>query len=459
VPEPTLEGIRYTKIGAGYIKRALPFTHVQRLGKFAEKYTGKKRQRYLDAVDHVLEKGIVREDSDVSMFIKCEKIDPTVKVNPDPRPVQFRNAKYCVVLAAYLKPIERHLYRLKLHHRNMPRVRVIAKGLNQPERAQLLVRKLSYFKNPIILSLDMSRFDQHVDVALLRVEHGVYKHCNSDPLLAQILDWQCINKVKTSTGIRYTTLGKRMSGDMNTALGNCIIMISMTVGVMTQLNVFFDILDDGDDCLLIVEKENVAMVKSKLPDMFLHCGHELKIENETSNIYEVAFCQSKPIETHLGLKFVRDPIKVMSCCLVGRRWTTAPKWLRLAYVSGLGECELILNIGVPVLQSYALALLRNSEGAQARYDTESGEWLRALRESRLYKHLKMEDGTYDLTITDDARRSFELAFGITINRQLQMEHYLDNWTFNVGGNTECSSTWNPLTWENDRETFPEIGDL
>lgn len=444
VPLPTKPGLDAMRLGARLIKRFLPKTEQEELGIFAEKYPPRKRDRYMRALAQVLDEGLTREDSSVTMFIKGEKMNPD-KVNPDPRAIQFRNPKYCVVLASFLKPIEEHLYALKIKHPLLAtHTRLVGKGLNQVERAALLKRKMAVFSNPVVLSLDMSRFDQHVDVEALKIEHSVYTYCNNDPWFQRLLSWQLCNTVRTRTGFKYTTKGKRMSGDMNTALGNCIIMIAMVLGWLIPMGIRFDLLDDGDDCLLVIEEDNLCDVYSTCYWHFLSCGHEAKIENVSRDIHGVVWCQSSVIDTFDGLKFVRNPIKVMSSCLVGARWLVNSLDVRKAYLKGLGTCEMVLNRGVPVLQAYAQALVRNAGDVEAQMDTTSGEWFRVLRETRSVREAAA------MPITDAARLSFAQAFGIGIMEQLEMESFLQSWTFSLSGDVTAFGEFDVERWQDRR---------
>jgi hypothetical protein len=421
------------------IAKLLPKTMPEEIGAFAMKYGGAKRLKYLLASERVHSEGLTRSDATITMFIKCEKMPPN-KVNPDPRAIQFRGAKYAAALAMYLKPIEEHLYRLKLYGRYNPGYRVIGKGLNQVERACLVKRKLEWFKSPVVMSLDMSRFDQHVDISQLKLEHSVYLSCCSDPFFRRILKWQLINKCRTNSGIKYTTYGKRMSGDMNTALGNCLIVVSMAVSFMDEMHLPYDLLVDGDDCLLFIEQSDFEAVNRVIVPKFLSYGHEVKIENIANSLHAINWCQSKIIETERGIKFVRDPFKVMSCALVGTRWLGKPGWVRREFLAGLADCELVLNTGVPVLSAYAMALKRNAHGARSRFDDASGEWFRYLRESRLYRHHPI-----DMPISSNARISFAQAYGISVDDQFAIEDRLSRWHFDLD-KTTFESSWDPRTW-------------
>jgi len=326
--------------------------------------------------------------------------------------------------------------------------RLVGKGMNQVERATALKRKMLAFHRPVVISLDMSRFDQHVALEALEIEHGIYLKSNSDPYFKWLLNLQLVNICRSKLGFKYKTRGKRMSGDMNTALGNCILMLSMIIGAMEgEIKVPYDLLDDGDDCLLLLEEEDLASVLQQLPNLVLEMGHELKVDNIARQMEDVEWCQSKPVYDGFKWKFVRDPLKVMSTCLVGTRWLGKPKHVREEFMAGLGLCEMALNSGVPVLQEYARALVRNSQAAKPRFDTNSGEWWRYIRELR---HRGSD------VVTMDSRISFMKAFGISLDDQIAYERRLRGWSIELQATTESLVHYNSYTWQNERSHFPEF---
>lgn len=441
VPLPTEDGLITMRMGALILRRALPRTHAEKLGLFAEVYSGHKRLRYLEAVEKSL-MGYSKFNAGITAFVKKEKMFPDVAKGfeiQDPRPVQFRDAIFCVQLARFLKPIEHHLYNLKIKSPMISETRLVGKGLNQIQRGELLAEKLSHFKDPVVISLDCKRFDKHVSYEQLQVEHSVYLHSNPDPEFARILSWQLVNKCRTRSGFRYKTYGKRMSGDMNTALGNCVIMMSMVIGVFTRFlsHIKYDLFDDGDDCLVIVEREFLDLVSETLIIQFHNMGHVLKVENVAYKIEHVQWCQSHPVLMQNGkYKFVRNPIKTMANDLV------SPKLLSgngKVHVRAVGLCELALNLGVPVLQNYALALIRNSEGAKLRLDDDMSLYLRARREISNFD--SRVETLEPKEISFETRKSFEEAFGIPVMKQIDIEQELDKWSINYNGTEVCPVTY------------------
>lgn len=391
-------------------------------------FVGKRRTRYQNALRSLALNPLNREDERVKAFIKAEKTDPSAKVNPDPRMIQSRNARFNIVIGSYLKPMESQLYHMSGGH---TKTRLMAKGLNQTQRATLLIRKMRAYERPAVVSIDASRWDKHCSQELLRIEHSVYLKMCPDPLLRRLLKAQLTNRVTTANGVKYTVKGNRMSGDMNTALGNCLLMIICIQDAMSHLCIGkYDILDDGDDCLIIVEESSLDQLQG-LSDRFLHYGHELKIENVARTPEDVVFCQSHPI--HLGndrWTMVRPWIKVLSCGTSGTRHWGVPSMVEPMF--GLvGDCELALNQGVPIIQAYAIALQRMSNGRRPRtIDFDDGVAVRAMQQLRVSGESLSTtlSKLRPVHVTDDARLSFERAYNVSIQRQLEIEKFLSGWT-------------------------------
>nr|QUS52789.1 hypothetical protein 2 [Mute swan feces associated tombus-like virus 5] len=381
-------------------------------GEWIDQYSGRKRRKYLDAYYDLATRPIRRSDAYVSAFVKAEKIFEL----KDPRLIQARSARYNCELANYLKPIEHHLYNIKGTGRLrkfLPNGRLIAKGCNMERRARLIKKKMDKFSRPMVISLDASRFDAHV-TGMLHVEHLIYKRYWRDPKLHRLLDWQVRNRGRTSNGIKYSLHCSRMSGDMNTALGNCLISIIVLANVMRIIGLStdcWDMLCDGDDVLVFIDTANSNIIQ-QLPPLYHEHGFPIKLENITSNYHEVLFCQTHPIQTIMGPKMVAVPTRTLSRSLVGVKHWSEPKYIP-KYLALIGYCELALNMGVPCLQEFALMVL--SWGTTLPTNLQmSGRVVKAMREERAHPIVP-------LPITPEARSSFEEATGISITEQRSLE--------------------------------------
>jgi len=384
--------------------------------EWTAKYTGYKKARYQRAIREWDASGVNRKHSYVSAFVKAEKLlDP----RKDPRMIQARNPVYNVALGNYLKAIEHKLYNIggTRHLRKLfPAGRLIAKGLNMNARGALVARRWNELNDPVALELDCSRFDAHCSPELLRVEHRVYLDCFTHAKeLDRLLKWQIQNKCFTEGGVRYTCDGRRMSGDMNTALGNCVLMLLMLGDAMQQLGVKphqFGIIDDGDDCVLIVERSVSDRVIKGLPGLFNGYGHTLKVESQTDEFEKVTLCGARVIRVGGVRKCILNPRRVIGkarLILGGKNIQAIEK-----YVATVGQCLLALHSGVPILQAHACMLRRASRRI-----------LRGTPGSYLYRLGWDQEWRAEVPteITEQARLDFELAFGIKVEDQL----YVENW--------------------------------
>lgn len=418
VPKPTPLGLSKLYHTLKQMRRCVGPVSPISYSEFYQNYTGSKRKAYEEAAKTLGAYPICKRDSQINMFVKCERINPIEKVNPDPRPISARNKRYVLSVGVWLKPLEHQVYKSRFGFRS----RVIVKGLNPTERAKLLVRKWSQFDSPVVLSIDCSRWDKHVSRELLLLEHGFYNSRCNDSELAKLLSWQLINRCKSRTGIRYTVCGRRMSGDYNTALGNCLLMTAMVKAYMDPLGIHYDMMDDGDDCLIIVEKKDEHMLID-ITNSFLQFGHEVKLENRAECLESVVFCQSSPIEIRpQSWKFVRNPVKVMSNATSG--------FLKLRNVSlrskmfyAIGSCELALNIGVPVLQEFALKLISLGTPVDVHKLLDNSSDFQDMA----YRVRSVPLDQVPVEITETARLDFMTAFGITVQEQYDIENVIRRW--------------------------------
>lgn len=418
VPVPTMEGMMSLRLTMRTIMRTLP--HVGRMSQeaFLKRYTGRRRSRYTKAAESLELRPLSQADANIQAFVKVEKLDPTAKRCPDPRMIQYRNARYGIELGTYLRPMEHQIYRLK----SKRGLRVIGKGLTLNERATLLKEKMDVFNSPLVLSIDASRFDKHVGVEHLRLEHSVYRHMNSDPHLRELLKQQLNNLCFTRGGCVYRCVGGRMSGDMNTAVGNCLLMYCMAMTATARLNVDAELLVDGDDTLIICDVSDEGRLDG-LTQEFLQYGMEIKLENRAVEMEQVTWCQSKPIYDGSSWRFIRDPRKVLSTyCAGGALWNDLN--VRKDVYYSMGYALLAQNYGIPIMQEFALKLM-SSGGKICKEFYNSELWLRTLIESKEHKVAPER-------VNPTTRLSFQEAWGFDPTEQMWVEQAIAEWELPYG---------------------------
>lgn len=393
--------------------------------KVVDSFKDRRWKMYDNALRSLEVRSFDKGDASIKAFIKSELFDPGDKVNPDPRVISARSPRYNILLAKFIRPLEHRMYKM----RSKRGLRVFAKGLNSTERAEVIRAKMDCFADTVCFSLDASRWDKHVDFKVLEIEHSVYKRATPDPRLNQLLDYQLVNRCRTFQGVKTKVHGKRMSGDITTAIGNCLLMVAMICAIMDMLGIPYEVFDDGDDCLLFIPGKYRQRVRDALEAQFLEFGQEVKLENEATEMEKIVFCQSRPIQTADGWKMVRNWRKVLAHGTSGTKfWNTLS--LVKPMMNAVGSCELALNRGVPINQAYALALRRISGDERLkRLEVTAGLDVRTKAELRVKpeEFEKVVYGSVSTPVTLLARQSFEKAFGVPIWEQHAIENRLAAW--------------------------------
>jgi hypothetical protein len=416
-PPRPVEGVFRSRLGpfrAGLLDVIGPCTPWS-LDRFVQSYQGSKLLRYQRAVSSLRARGITKADSFLQSFVKAEAVNFTAKPDPAPRIIQPRNPRYNALVGRFIRPLEHRVYRAIANLFGGP---TVMKGYNAVSTASCLREMWQEFTQPVALSLDASRFDQHVSREALQWEHSVYNRVYNDPELAALLKWQLDNTgyVSTSDGgrFRYTVSGCRMSGDMNTALGNCLIMCALVWTWANTCGVRIRLANNGDDCSVIMESRDLARFTAGLDAWFLEMGFTLTSEGHTSVFERIDFCQTRPVLTGRGWVMCRSPVvglcKDVLCKqpTMDRPITGYRRWLYQVGVAGAALAD-----GVPVFSSAYAAFQRVGimcEKAQGFGDMSSG-----------FEHMARGLRAESTPITPEARVSFWRAWGITPDQQEMLE--------------------------------------
>jgi hypothetical protein len=204
-----------------------------------------------------------------------------------------------------------------------------------------------------------------------------------------------------------------MSGDINTGLGNCLLMSSITIAYCESRGIKHRLSNNGDDCVLFVERGDLAQLGG-LDAWFLEFGFRLTREQPCYRLEEVEFCQFHPVRVGGGWRMVRDPRVAMSKdCVSLVSWQTEDE-VR-SWATAVSKCGISLTTGVPVWPSWYRILGRiggeDIQGVTERVN-ECGmaHWAR---------------GVAACEVTDESRASFYYAFGVTPDEQIALEQAYD----------------------------------
>lgn len=359
----------------------------------------------LNAMESLAISGISQLDAKIRGFVKAEKVFDKAAA---PRVIQPRNPRYVVATSRFLKRLEGPIYKLLAKLWGGP---TVMKGFNAEQVAQQLREMWDTFDEPVAVGLDASRFDQHVSEDALKWEHSIYKMFYRGwelKQLSKMLDWQVIQKAvfRSLDGVvRFTIRGGRASGDINTGMGNCLLMCSLVKAYADTRGVRCRLANNGDDCVIVMERRDHVKFSQGLDSWFTKMGFTMKVEAPVDQFESIVFCQTQPILVAGVWRMCRQ----FPACL--RKDTTyIDVTLREAKgrIAAVGVCGLAVASGVPCLQSLYEKMAKVAKptvGGVGYGFTMMGHGLEARTKP----------------ITDDTRLSFMAAFGVPPHIQRILE--------------------------------------
>jgi len=365
-------------------------------------------------------------DSIISAFVKDEKTENIMKDDPVPRLIQPRTMKYNVGLGKYTVPLEHPIYDAI---DRMFGGRTVMKGLNAKLQGAAIAQAWNEFNDPVAISVDAARFDQHTRQEALMYEHSLYTPFFSGEegkQLKKLLKMQLTTKgyLHTHDGFtfKYKTDGGRCSGDMNTALGNIIIMCSlMRLFFYEQRIGKHRLINNGDDSVLIVERRDLQRVVDNLRRWFIDFGYTMEVDEVVDRLERVKFCQTQPVCIDSEWVMQRDPYVHTgkdAICLAPVKTIEDLK----AWASSVSSCGMSLCGGVPISQAYYCAMGRFGGGREVDLNIKGlrGSGFVRLAAGMERKFSKISDGT---------RESYFWAFGVIPEVQIEIEQQYDALVF------------------------------
>nr|ABY73595.1 RNA-dependent RNA polymerase [Barley yellow dwarf virus PAV] len=384
--------------------------------QLALSYSAGKRAQYFKAIESLKKEPYQIKDSNVQAFLKKEKHWMTKAIAP--RLICPRSKRYNIILGTRLKFNEKKIMHAIDSMFGSP---TVLSGYDSFTQGEIIARKWQKFASPVAIGVDASRFDQHVSEQALKWEHGIYNGIFGDTELALALEHQLVNNIKMFVEDKMLTFkvrGHRMSGDINTSMGNKLIMCGMMHAYFKKLGVEAELCNNGDDCVIITERVNQHLF-SGMYDHFLKYGFNMVTETPVYELGELEFCQSKPVRIGGSYRMVRRPdcIGKDSNTLLSMRNESDVK----SYMSAVAQCGLVLNAGVPILESFYRCLYRSSG-----YKKVSEEYIKNVISYGTDERLQGRRTFKETPITTDNRMSYWESFGVDPKIQQLVERYYDN---------------------------------
>lgn len=406
--------------------RGLVLDHMPSLPRLSrqqvvDRYTGRKRMIYQNALESLARTPLRDQDSRLTSFVKFEKQD----IGKAPRVINPRTPRYNLCLGRYLKHAEKPFFKAINKAFGGRTEATVIKGFNSDVSASILLDKWRRFDHPVAIGLDASKFDMHVSLEVLQYEHSFYTRLFPGSGGRELRD--LLRKQLRNTGhahaidgrLDFKMRGTRASGDLNTSLGNCIIMCAHIWAYAKVRGVTLELANNGDDCVVFMERSDGDRFMRGLSEWFRNCGFAMTVEEPVYEFEQVEFCQTKPVELSSGWRMVRNHDAVLRkdpMCLVPiNGGQVFRKWM-----GAVGECGMHLAGNVPVQAAFYQAFVRNGLRSSDRF------------QAHVFNGTSMAERRKGLTdggvVTPQARVSYYYAFGVLPDEQVSIEQYFESAT-------------------------------
>lgn len=405
---------RLSEIGLEVVRKVGVFAPVE-VDEFVDMYKGSKRRTYEMAAESLLERPVDVHDARAKAFVKREKCN-TLKA---PRVIQPRDPRYGVALGRYIKPVEKPIYAAIA--RLIDGDQVVSKGLNLDGVGELIDTKWRKFQDPVAVGLDATKFDMHCSAEILEWEHSVYNGIFRSRELAKLLSWQLNNRgvgFAPDGKVKYAVRGRRFSGDMNTSLGNCLIMCCLVIQYCRNQGIAFDLINNGDDCVVFMERASLDIFNSSLEQWFLEFGYRIVCEEPVYVLEHIEFCQMHPVRVDDHYRMVRNPRVAIEkdgfCVTTLQHGYQFSDWAAGVAAGGSVGCA-----GIPIMQSFYQYLGQHGSQVVDHLKEDTGM-------SRLQRG--MTGGS--CTVSEETRYSYFQAFGTTPDAQEEIEEWFTTTSWN-----------------------------
>lgn len=374
-------------------------------------YRGRHRIKYFRAMVELNTRALNRTDFYNRGFVKADKEEES-DLTKAGRLIQFMRPTGALEMGRFTHAVESQIY--SLHDKYD--TKIFGKGGNLHEIAEDLNNKRENFNDPIFLLLDASKFDAHVSTEMLRLVAEWYPNLLSDPSQREFIRWMWShtfnNYGSTVNGLRYKTNGTRMSGHMDTGLGNSLVMYAMITAYLGVVGITkYSMSVNGDDSVVMIERSDLQRALDI--SFFKDCGFKMKFDM-TDEFSKMDYCQTRPVLTRYGWILARSPERMLrrigwSSNLFGAKRSRD-------FLYSLGKGERAINYGLPI--GYTL-------GNKLMQAAPNGKLLPLDRKKYIsYTRQKYWQSSEDAIIDKVARESFCEAWGITPEEQVRIEESL-----------------------------------
>ncbi|APG76457.1 hypothetical protein 2 [Hubei tombus-like virus 36] len=368
-------------------------------------YPAYRRAELLDKNDKIT------NDMDTKLFrVKSFMKDECYPEYKHARAINSRTDEFKTLVGPTFKLIEKELFELPWFIKKIP----------VKDRPNYIMERL-YRPNGKYYATDYTAFEAHFTKPVMDAcENRLYKYMTQHLPNHKKFMWYIDNVIggRNVCDFKHLTVeidATRMSGEMNTSLGNgfsnlmLFLFMAHEKGCTNVTGVV-----EGDDGLFVLEGPGITEEDAK------ECGFFLKIESHLS-IATASFC---------GIIFDEEDRNNLTnplAELVNFGWTTGQyaRSKRARHLELLRSKALSLFYqypGCPVLSSLANYALRCTIGYKAKLKFFRNMWER----EQFIEALKFKDEAIVRPVGNGSRLLVEELFGLSVTDQLRTEAYLDS---------------------------------
>jgi hypothetical protein len=279
---------------ARYVRRELVTFHTQ-VGNaeampfdewiVTRNYPQHKKQKYIRAHANVLSGLLRRKNCRISGFVKRE-------FYPTPKPARMihsRDLEMSSHWGPYCTAIEKKVFHHPWGQQHTP----FLKYTTFTDRPTVIDENFNIFEHDVCYKTDYSKFENSFRKCLIKIcENALYKKFFPDHPVVKTVCQVLADEQKCQTmGYNYVVPEGRMSGDMNTSLGNGFTNLMLTRYFMHRLGLKCVQFVEGDDCLFKPERPLTPKEKELIFQWATDLGFTLTLEHE-GPCHSAGFCST-----------------------------------------------------------------------------------------------------------------------------------------------------------------------
>lgn len=333
------------------------------------------------------------------------------------RCINARSDYFKVDVGPFFKQIEKKVFSLDCFIKKIP----------VKDRSRYIMDKV-YQEGGMYVCTDYTSYESGFRKEVMdAIEFEIYKYVGEGhPEFREF--WHKIQLLKQTNRIQYKSFqadvpATRMSGEMNTSLGN---------GIFNYFAFNFACFVSGVKCLGVVEGDDGLNWVSQEPNIkiFEQLGFFIKYEKYL-NIGEASFCGQ--IFDEVAMENIRDPVQAMvKMGWSTRKYINSSNTIKLALLRSRAMSSLYENPACPILNVFNLKVLELTEVSAVKEKTQSmlereKDTYKRDKNDMMFEYLaKCNHNWKEIFIEPhyNTRRLMETKFGISVAKQLAMEEYI-----------------------------------